>query len=196
MMHAVKHVGFFAPLVFIPVFVILTVFFMPTVLLTLMAGALFGIPMGVAVVLIASLIGASGGFLAGRNLSRGWVSRKIVASPKVRALDNAVNKAGWKMVLLLRLSGILPFTILNYILGLSKISFKRYFLVSGIGMIPGALLYVYLGTLAGKIVFEKTSAQKTSLEWVLVGFGFAVTLTIGIYSALVVKKALQASTIE
>ncbi len=92
-------------------------------------------------------------------------------------------------MLLLRLSAILPFTILNYSLGLTKISFKQYCLVSSIGMIPGTLLYVYLGSLSGQIMLGGEPVQKTLWEWALIAFGFAATLVMGFYSTWMVKKA-------
>ncbi len=190
-LNSVAALGFFAPLVFVPISIIGTTLFVPTVLLALAAGAVFCVPMGFAVALASSLAGASGGFLAGRYLSRAWVLRNAASHKKLKALDNAVAKKGWKIVLLLRLSAIFPFMLLNYGLGLSKIRFRHYILASSIGMIPGTLLYVYLGSLAGKMVFQADHTHKTPIEWAFIAFGFSATLGIAVYSALIVKKALQ-----
>lgn len=190
--NGVASLGFFAPLEFIPIYMIGTALFVPTAVLTLAAGALFGVPMGFAVALTASLLASSGGFLAGRYLSRGWILKKVAANEKIRAVDDAVSKKGWRLVLLLRFSAILPFTVLNYGLGLSSIRFKDYFYASVIGSIPGTLLYVYLGSLAGKMVFEGDPMQKTPLELAFIAFGLAATLAMGIYSTAIVKKVLRA----
>ena len=187
----VARLGFFAPLAFIPIHVLATVLFVPTALLALAAGAFFGVPVGFAVALASSLAGASAGFLAGRYLSRGGVLEKAISNKKIQALDNAVAEKGWKIVLLLRLSAICPFMLLNYGLGLSRISFKRHILVSSIGMIPGTLLYVYLGSLAGKMVFSAEPIQKTPLEWACLVVGFSLTIGMGVYATWIVKKSLK-----
>jgi len=189
----VANFGFFAPLGYIPIYMIGTLLFIPTAVLTLAAGALFGVPMGFLVALASSLLTASGEFFAGRYLSRGWVLKKVVANQKIRAIDDAVSAKGWKLVLLLRLSAICPFTILNYGLGLSRISFRDYFSASLSGSIPGTLLYVYLGSLAGKMIFEDMPMQKTPMELALILCGLAATLTMGIYSSALAKKALRPS---
>jgi uncharacterized membrane protein YdjX (TVP38/TMEM64 family) len=192
-LNGVASLGFFAPVEFIPIYMIGTALFVPTAVLTLAAGALFGVPVGFVVALIASLSASSGGFLAGRYLSRGWILEKIASNEKIRAIDDAVSRKGWKLVLFLRFSAIVPFTILNYGLGLSNISFKDYFSASLIGSVPGTLLYVYLGSLAGKLVFEGNPMQKTPVEMVFISFGFIATIVMGIYSTAIVKKALRTS---
>ncbi len=183
--------GLVAPLAFIPTFVIGTTLLVPTAILTLAAGALFGAPVGFVVAMISSLTGASAGFLSGRYLSRGWLLKKISVSQKFTDLDHAIAEKGWKIVILLRLSAICPFVILNYGLGLSKIRFKHYFLASLIGSIPGTLLNVYLGSLAGKLVFEPDQLHKTPAEWAIVSVGLVMTLVLGGYSAWIVKKTLK-----
>lgn len=188
--------GFFALLAFIPVYIIGTILFIPTVILNLTAGALFGVPVGFAAALTLSLVSASCSFLGGRYLSRGWVSKKVASDKKFMALDNAVAEKGWKIVLLLRLSGVLPFTLLNYGLGLTRISFKNYVLASFVGMILGTLLYVYLGSVAGSMLFKESSVQKTPLELASVVLGFAMTFGMTLYTASIVRKALRTDSVE
>lgn len=187
----VASLGFIVPLAFSLIYAIGTVFFVPTVIFALAAGALFSLPMGFVVALVSSLAVSSGGFWAGRYLSRGWVIINATSNKKIQALDNLVAEKGWKIVLLLRLSAILPFTILNYGLGLSKISYKHFILASLIGMVPGTLVYVYLGSLAGKMVFEMDFMKKSPVEWTMIALGLAATLAMAVYSTLVVKKAFQ-----
>ena len=95
------------------------------------------------------------------------------------------------MVGLLRLTAIVPFTVMNYGLGLSKIRFKHYILASWIGMIPGTLLNVYLGSLAGTLVLQEKNRQKYWIEWVFFALGIVVTLGMGIYATSKVKRALN-----
>ena len=105
-------------------------------------------------------------------------------------MDDAVAKEGWKTVALLRQTAILPFSMMNYALGLSKITFKSYVLASWIGMMPGQILYVYLGSIAGEMVLEGHQRQKTITEWVFFALGLIVTIGMGIYAAKRVKMIL------
>lgn len=183
--------GVFAPWIFSLVYILGASCFFPTALLALAAGALFGLPGGFALALACSLFSASVAFLAGKHLSRRSILKYVETSEKVRAVDEAVERRGWKLILLLRLSAILPYVVLNYGLGLSKIRFKHYFFASLIGMIPGTLLYVYLGSLAGRMAFEREAVQKIPLEWALASLGLAATIVMGFYAASVVQKALK-----
>ena len=96
----------------------------------------------------ASVAGATVAFVLGRTVLRRWAERRIRASAQARALDSAVAREGFKLVLLLRLSPLIPFDILNYALSLTRISLGSYVLASFLGMLPGTALYVYLGSLA------------------------------------------------
>jgi len=182
--------GIFGSLVFVPLYILGTLIFVPNPIMALAAGALFGIPAGFLIVSTSSTLSAAGVFLAGRSLSRKWILKKIALNEKTRKLDDAVTHEGWKMVALLRQTAILPFSIMNYALGLSKITFKKYILASWIGMMPGQILYVYLGSIAGEMVFEGHQRQKTITEWVFFALGLIVTIGMGIYAAKRVKKIL------
>ncbi len=192
--HALKimeSLGPFGPLVFVPLFILATTLFFPGALLVLAAGALFGVPLGFALVSVSCVLSAGMVFLAGRHLSRGWILKKVASHKKIKALDDAVAEKGWRMVFLLRLTSVLPFPLLNYALGLSKIRFKEYILASWIGMMPGTLLYVYLGSFAGKTLFTPGEKKNTAAEWVFFALGLIVTLGVTVYATLIVKKALK-----
>ena len=183
--------GFFRPFAFIPIYVIGTMLFVPTVVLSLGAGVLFGVPMGFFLVSVSSLISEGGFFLAGRYLSRAWVLKKVAANKKTQALYDAVAEGGWKMVVLVRLSAVLPFSLVNYALGLSKIRFSHYLAASWIGMVPGILLNVYVGSFVGKIILDG-HRQKSPAEWILFAVGLIAMLAMTIYASVVVKKVLDA----
>ena len=135
-------------LVFIIFYVMATVLVLPGSLLTLAAGFLFGLGYGFAIVSLASTLGATCAFLVGRFLARDWVAAKLQSQPRFSALDAAVGEQGAVVVLLTRLSPIFPFSLLNYGLGLTQVKLSHYVLASWAGMIPGTLLYVYLGSIA------------------------------------------------
>jgi uncharacterized membrane protein YdjX (TVP38/TMEM64 family) len=125
-----------------------TVVLLPASLLTLGAGFAWGPLVGVAIVSPVSVLAATGAFLLGRSLLRAQVERRIAGDPRFAAIDRAVGEHGLRLVLLLRLSPILPFNLLNYALALTRVSLRDYVVGSVIGMFPATVLYVYLGSLA------------------------------------------------
>lgn len=135
-------------LIFIAVYVGAEVALVPGSLLTMAAGFAYGPIGGLLVASPASVLAATVAFLLGRTVLRNWIQRKIAASPKARALDRAIGKNSFKLILLLRLSPAIPFNVLNYALGLSDANLGRYVVASIVGMLPGTWLYVYLGSLA------------------------------------------------
>jgi len=136
---------------FILAYVAATVLMVPGSILTMGAGVLFGVPLGVALAAAASALGASCAFLAGRFLARGWVESRLAAMPRFRALDRAVARKGALIVLLARLSLVIPYNLLNYALGLTNVRFGAYLFGTFVGMLPAIFLYVYLGSAAGSL---------------------------------------------
>lgn len=130
------------------VYIVSTVAFLPGSLLTLAAGFAYGPVWGLALASPASVAGATAAFLLGRSALRDWAQRKIGDAPRVRAIDAVVARQGFLFILLLRLSPLFPFNLLNYVLSLSRVSVVTYVLASFLGMLPGTALYVYLGSLA------------------------------------------------
>src|SRR4029077_19479513 len=133
------------PGVFSPVYAVACLV-LPGSVITLAAGSLFGVIIGTAVVSLASVTGASLAFWLGRTLARGLIEKRRAGTPRSRALDQAVAAGGFKIVLLTRLSPLFPFTLLNYAFGLTKLRFRDYVIASWLGMLPGTVMYVYLGS--------------------------------------------------
>jgi uncharacterized membrane protein YdjX (TVP38/TMEM64 family) len=147
---AIQEAGPAAPILFAAVYVLAVVALIPGSILTLAAGVLFGVGLGVAVVFIAATVGASIAFLIARHLARPSVERRMFRDPSLKAVAEAVEQRGFKIAFLLRLTPLVPFSLLNYALGLSRIRFRDYLLAS-FGMLPGTLLYVYGGWAAGEL---------------------------------------------
>ena len=126
-----------------------TLAFFPGSLLTLGAGFLYGLAGGLAVVLPSSVAGALMAFVLVRTVLRARVVRLLAKHPRLRAVDQAVADEGFRVVLLLRLSPAFPFNLLNYALGVTRVPVGTYLLGTALGVLPGAVLYVYLGTLLG-----------------------------------------------
>ncbi len=180
------------PVAFIVIYVLACVFFIPGSVLTLGAGVLFGVVKGSICVSVASTLGATAAFLVGRYLARNRIARKIEGNQKFKAIDEAVAKEGWKIVSLTRLSPIFPFNLLNYAFGLTRVSLRDYFFASWIGMMPGTIMYVYIGSLAGGLATLGAGGRsKTPGEWALYGVGLAATLIVTIYVTRIARKALE-----
>jgi uncharacterized membrane protein YdjX (TVP38/TMEM64 family) len=144
----IENLGPLGPVVFAMLYIIFTVFLIPGSALTLGAGAIFGLWRGAATVIIGANLAALCSFLLARTLLRKKVERWAQGNPKFAALDRAIGREGFKVVLLSRLSPIFPFTLLNYFLGLTKVRLGSYALANLFGMLPGTFLYVYLGATA------------------------------------------------
>lgn len=134
--------------IFIAVYVAAEVALVPGSLLTMAAGFAYGPIRGLLVASPASVLAATIAFILGRTALRGWVQKKLSGSPKTRAIDRAIGHNSFKLILLLRLSPVVPFNVLNYALGVSDVPIGRYVVASFVGMLPGTWLYVYLGSLA------------------------------------------------
>jgi uncharacterized membrane protein YdjX (TVP38/TMEM64 family) len=176
---------------YIVLYVAACVLFLPGSVLTLGAGAIWGVAGGFPVVSVASTLGATAAFLAGRTFARGWVSRRIEGNERFRAIDEAVAGEGWKIVGLMRLSPVIPFNLLNYVFGLTRVSLRDYVLASWVGMIPGTLMYVYLGSLAGSLAaLGAGQSTRTPAQWALYAVGLAATVAVTVYVTRIARAAL------
>ena len=139
----VKDAGSAGPIVFMLIYIIGTVFFLPGAVLTLAGGALFGPVFGTFYNLTAATIGAMISFIVARYLAHDWVEKKT--GGRMKQLKQGVEGEGWKFVAFVRLVPLFPFNVLNYALGLTKIKFSHYSIATYIFMLPGAIAYTYLG---------------------------------------------------
>jgi uncharacterized membrane protein YdjX (TVP38/TMEM64 family) len=144
----IENLGPLGAMVFALTYVVLTIFLVPGSALTLGAGAIFGLWRGAVTVIVGANLGALCSFMLARTFLREKVEQWAKVNPKFAALDRAIGREGFKMILLSRLSPVFPFTLLNYLLGLSKVRVRSYVLANMIGMLPGTFLYVYLGATA------------------------------------------------
>lgn len=183
-------------LVFALAYMAATVLFIPGSILTLGAGFVYGVLEGVVYVSVASTLGATLAFLVGRYVARGWVSRKLEEYPRFAAIDGAVAREGWKIVGLTRLSPVFPFNLLNYAYGLTGVSLGSYFLASWIGMLPGTVMYVYLGSLAGSLATIGAREARTTGEWILYGVGLVATVAVTVQVTKIARRALKARLAE
>jgi uncharacterized membrane protein YdjX (TVP38/TMEM64 family) len=178
-----------APLVFLLIYIVACVLLLPGSVLTLGAGAVFGVAYGIVIVWISAILGATAAFLVGRYLVRDWVARKIAANPKLQLLDTTVTREGWKIVALMRLSPVIPFNLLNYAFGATRVSLRDYVFASAVGMLPGTAMYTYLGSLAGELAGGSARAR-TPLEWSFYALGLLATVAVTVYLTRVARAGL------
>ena len=187
--------GALGPFFVIAFYIVACVLFLPGSVLTLGAGFIFKLFVGTITVSIGSTLGACAAFLIGRTFGRKWIAKKIEGNEKFTAIDNAVGKQGFKVVLLTRLSPVFPFNLLNYAFGLTKVDFKKYALASWIGMLPGTVMCVYLGAglrsltdvATGKIETGKTGQL---FFWLGMLATIAVTILITYFAKKELKQAV------
>ena len=189
----IRDMGGVGAAVFVAAYVAATVLLLPGSILTLGAGFAYGPVYGTLLVMVASNLGATMAFLLGRTVLRDRVARRIASDARFSAVDAAVGAQGFRVVLLLRLSPLFPFNLLNYALGLTRVRLRDYVLASVPGMFPGTLLYVYLGSLVTS-VSQLTSGQRPdSGPWgrVLFWGGLVATVAVTILITRTARRALQ-----
>jgi len=140
---SVEGAGVAGPMVFMVLYALATVLFLPGSVLTLAGGALFGPVWGTLWNLTGATLGAALAFLIARYLGADWVARR--AGPRLARLNDGVTSEGWRFVAFVRLVPAFPFNVLNYALGLTRIPFPAYVLATWVFMLPGALAYTWLG---------------------------------------------------
>ncbi len=189
----VAHLGVWGVLLFILVYIVATVLFFPASILTIGAGFIFGVPLGTVIVSIAATAGATLAFLIARYLARDQIEHKVADNPRFKRIDRAIGERGAKLVFLLRLSPLVPFNFSNYFYGLTSVKFWPYVLASWIGMLPGTLLYVYLGA-AGKASLSGAAGQisgRSAWEYVLFGVGLIATVIVTIWVTRIARRELS-----
>jgi len=179
----VKTLGPWGPVVFIAAYVGAAVAFVPGSVLTVAAGAIFGLWAGTLYVFIAATLAACISFALARGALRSAIERRLEGNARLAAIDRAIAAEGRKIVFLLRLSPLFPFSLGNYALGLTRVRFPDY-AVACVGMLPWTFVYVYLGAFVGDV----------GLGWKLVGL--AITAVMVFLAARAAKRALDRATAE
>ncbi|TVQ37023.1 MAG: TVP38/TMEM64 family protein [Spirochaetaceae bacterium] len=190
----VDGLGLWGPVVYVLIYILICVLLIPGSILTLGAGAVFGVVRGSIYTSVGSTLGATIAFLVGRFLLRDWVRQRVESSPRLVAVDEAVGREGAKIVFLLRMSPLVPFSISNYVYGLTRVKTSSYVLASWAGMIPGTVMYVYIGSLARRLAELGAAGRSTTpMEWALYVFGLIATIVATARVTVVAKRALNRS---
>jgi uncharacterized membrane protein YdjX (TVP38/TMEM64 family) len=181
--------GVAGPLVLVAVYVVAALVFAPAWVLTVVSGALYGLGLGTLLASVAANAASALSFLISRYAARGRVERAARAHPRFAALDRAVTAGGWKIVLLMRLSPLVPFTVANYLFGLTGVRFVPFCLASVVGMLPHTALFVYLGHVGAEgLRFRAT--ERTPAQWALLLVGLAATVVTSVWLTRLARKEL------
>lgn len=185
---AMEGLGWLGPVAYGATYVVAALAFVPGSALTLGAGAIFGLWVGVAVVSVAATTAAALAFLIARYVARHRVESLARSHRRFGAVDRAIAEGGWKVVALLRLSPAIPFSTGNYLFGLTAIRFWPYVLTSWLTMLPGAFLYVYLGHLGRAAAGGR---ERAPAEWALLGAGLVATIAATAYITRLARRRME-----
>jgi uncharacterized membrane protein YdjX (TVP38/TMEM64 family) len=189
---SIADLGPLGPLAFIVAYAAGVIAFVPGSILTLAAGAIFGLVEGTIYVFVAATLGAWGAFLVSRYVARSHIQQRLASDKRFDAIDRAVADQGRKIVFLLRLSPVFPFSVLNYVLGLTRVRMIDY-LVACVGMLPGTILYVYYGKLAGDVAAAIGGAapERGAEYYAVLVAGLVATLIVTAVVAKAARRALR-----
>ncbi|MFP6624582.1 MAG: TVP38/TMEM64 family protein [Myxococcota bacterium] len=192
LVHWVDGLGAWGPVGFVLVYAVAVIAFVPGSVLTLAGGAIFDLFWGTIYVFIAAVIGSAGAFLVARYLARGAVERRLGRSERFASLDRSIGEQGLKIVFLLRLSPVFPFSFMNYAIGLTRISFRDY-LLSSVGILPGTVLYVYYGKLVGDVAVLAGGAapERGAGYYAILAIGLAATIAVTALVTRIARRALE-----
>jgi uncharacterized membrane protein YdjX (TVP38/TMEM64 family) len=167
-----ESLGWWAPMVFVGLWIAACVFFLPGLPISIAGGLIFGAVWGTVWTTIGANIGATVAFLIGRYVARGMVQRQVQKNGSLRKIDEGVRDHGWRMLMITRLVPIFPFNIQNYVYGLTDIKLSTYVLVSLPTMLPGTIAYNFA---AGSV---RTGNLGTTLWYLGIAAVFFVLLSL------------------
>ena len=188
----VQGAGLWGALLFGLAYIPAAVLFVPASVLTLGAGFVFGVAKGTVIVSLGSTAGAAAAFIVARTAGHDWVAGRMARHPAVDAIGRAVESEAFKVVFLTRLSPLFPFNLLNYAFGLSSVPFKTYVLASWIGMLPGTLMYIYLGSAARSVAaLLSGELRRTPGQRALFAAGLVATVAVTTIVTRAARRSLR-----
>jgi uncharacterized membrane protein YdjX (TVP38/TMEM64 family) len=182
--------GPFAIVVFVLAYIINAVALGPAWLFALAAGLAFGLVRGGLIVWFSATIAAGIAFLIARYLARHRVEKFARKNEKFEAVDRAIAKSGWKVALMLRISPLLPYTIANYLYGLTAIRFWPYMFATAVGIVPMVAVYVSIGAAGREAALARAGGHQSKTEWIVLGVGLLLTIAAGVLIARGAKREL------
>ena len=182
----VSGMGVWAPVVFVVAYIAVVVAMLPSFLLIILGGAVFGMVEGTVLSLLGALIGGTLAFLIARHFARDIVARRVARNPAMAAIDRTIGEDGMKLVFLLRLSSVVPFVLSNYALGVTKVRL-RDFVIGTSGLLPTVLTYVAYGSASR----ELNADGKPAVPPLVLALAVVATVLLGIWIARVARRAVR-----
>lgn len=188
----IRGLGAWGMVVFALLYVVATVAMLPGSVLTIAAGFAYGLLGGVAVVVPAAVVGATASFVLGRSVAGDWVRARTADRPRMAAVNQAIAERGFSIIFLLRLSPLFPFNLLNYSLGLTRARLRDYVIATATGILPGSLLYVYIGTTITDLAALDSGRPDTgSAGRIMLWLGLAATLGVTVWISRLARARLE-----
>src|SRR4051812_13163099 len=183
-----ESLGAFGPVVFVALYVLVGLLLLPASAMTVAAGSIFGLWLGFAWAVIGANLTAIAAFLIARHLARGALERKLKSNERFEELDDAIGEGTWKIVALVRLSPIDPFSFANYAMGLTQVGFGPYCLATFLGMLPGTFVYVYVGYVGAESLH---GGAKSTGQWILLGVGLIASAALALWLTRMARGKLH-----
>ena len=189
----IDSLGTLGAIAFVAIYIIATIICIPGSIMALAGGALFGMLIGTILVFVSGFLGACCAFSLSRYLLRDWIKRRLEKNSYLKAIDKVVVAEGWKIACLLHLSPIIPFNMLNYALGASQITYRNFVAATSVGILPGVVLYVLLGSTIGDLTMAmmgKSDSANSEIQWFVSAIGVVATLGLTIYLAKLARQQI------
>jgi uncharacterized membrane protein YdjX (TVP38/TMEM64 family) len=191
----IKHLGPWGPVVFVILYAIVCLCFLPGSALTLAAGFMFGMFWGAAASSLGATLGATAAFLIARTVGRRWFERRLATHPVFLRIDHAIGGQGFKIVLLTRLCSLLPFDLTSYAFGLIDVPLGRYIAATWLGRLPEVLVWAYIGSTAKSLHELAAGNVQFGIERkILLAVGVAAMIAVTVVLSHLAKKALHEAT--
>jgi uncharacterized membrane protein YdjX (TVP38/TMEM64 family) len=194
--HKVARMGVLGGVVFALVYVLAALLLVPGAVLTIAAGVVFGVARGTLLVSGASTAAAAAAFLIARYVARARVEKVARTHERFGAIDRAIREKGWKVVALLRLSPVVPFSLSNYLFGLTAVGFWPYLLASWAAMLPGTVLYVALGATGRAAADIGRGEGHRPWQWALLAAGLVATVVVTVLLSRAARRELAKSHLQ
>lgn len=192
----IDDLGWLGPLVFAAIYVVAALLLLPSTVLMIAAGALYGLWLGTAIASLASTAAAALAFVIARYLARDLVAERVSRSARLRAIDRAIAESGTRIVALLRLSPAVPFSVANYAFGLTALRGVPYVVATWLFLLPGTFLYVWFGVAGarGLSAADDDVPGAGTLEWIAVGVAVATTAAVTVYVGRLAQRGIAEQT--
>ncbi|MGI8548042.1 MAG: TVP38/TMEM64 family protein [Gemmatimonadaceae bacterium] len=187
----VHGLGPWGPIAFIGTYILADIVLIPATALTLVAGALFGFVAGSVYTFIGAMLGSLGAFFMGRYVVRPLIIKRLQGDDRFALVESAATQGGVRLVALVRLSPILPYTVLNYALGTTRISTRDY-VIGTIAILPGTLVYTYYGTVVANLTGLTSGMHRGIALYLLVAAGVVATVAVIVIITRIAKRELGA----